>query len=492
MPASASLTQGEDVGDQQAGTYRAGEVVYPGPGAWGGTLERIVSPTLYNLSSSVPVEHRTSGYPLARARTGSGRCFGMMDSGSDQRQRTADVVLYWMQRRGMKRQIFADRMGKSLSWVDKIRAGDRQLDRLSVLRRIASVLDIPLSVLVDPEEAERLRVGPDGREIEAIRQALRRYDAITNVFRPNDDVLPEPNLPKLERAVCYGWMAFQAAHYQVVGQLLADLIRDGQAAVWQLDDDERRSAQIWLGWTYQLTAEIAFKLGDAQLGWIAADRGIQIAEQTGDLTLIGSAARRVVHALNATHKSSDAVHLVKSAANRLEPHLLNADPAFISAYGALLLKGSIVAARLHQAADVRDLQEEARSVADRLGVDRNDNWSAFGPTNVLVHRVSALADMQSGLRVIEVASDIPHGDLLRLPRERRGRHLLDVSRGYLQAGHREEAASAILDADQLARSEVRCCTLARTILTDLLQSYPCGICPPSALAQLARAVGVVA
>jgi transcriptional regulator with XRE-family HTH domain len=77
------------------------------------------------------------------------------------------VVLYWMQRRGTTRQIFADRMGKSLSWVDKIRAGDRQLDRLSVLRQIASVLGIPLSILIDTAEAERQRTCPDGGEIAA-------------------------------------------------------------------------------------------------------------------------------------------------------------------------------------------------------------------------------------------------------------------------------------------------------------------------------------
>jgi transcriptional regulator with XRE-family HTH domain len=71
------------------------------------------------------------------------------------------VVLYWMQRRGMTRQIFADRMGKSLSWVDKIRAGDRQLDRLLVLRQIASVLGIPLSILIDTAEAERQRTCPE-------------------------------------------------------------------------------------------------------------------------------------------------------------------------------------------------------------------------------------------------------------------------------------------------------------------------------------------
>lgn len=415
----------------------------------------------------------------------------MTDPDHAQRQETAAVVLYWMQRRGMTRQIFADRMGKSLSWIDKIRAGDRQLDRLSVLRQIAHVLDIPLAVLIDPEEAERQRRCPDDREIDAIRHALRRYDAITNVFRPNGDVLPKPDLATLERTVRFGWMAFQASNYQVIGQLLADLIHNAQAAVWQLENDERLQAQTWLAWTYQLTAATAFKLGDAQLGWIAADRSIQIAEQTGDLTLIGSAARRVAHALSATHQSNDAVQLVKSAASRLEPHLRNADPAFASAYGMLLLKGSIAAARLDQAADVRDLQNEALAVAARLEIGRNEYWSAFGTTNVLVHRVSALADMQSGGRVIEAAADISHGDLMHLPRERRASHLLDVTRGHLQAGQRDQAAATLLDADQLAPEEVRCRHLTKLIITDLVRSYPRGLTPMVGIIKLARAVGMV-
>lgn len=414
----------------------------------------------------------------------------MTDFDHVQRQETAAVVLYWVQRRGLTRQIFADRMGKSLSWVDKIRAGDRQLDRLSVLRQISRVLDIPLAVLIDPEEAERRRTCPDDREINDIRQALRRYDAITNVFRPDGDVLPEPNLAKLERSVRFGWMAFQASNYQAVGQILADLIRDSQAAVWQLENDERQQAQAWLAWTYQLTAATAFKLGDAQLGWVAADRGIQIAEQTGDLTLIGSAARQVAHALSATHQSDDAVQLVKSAASRLEPHVRGADSAFASAYGMLLLKGSIAAARLDQAADVRDLQDEALGVAARLGKDRNENWSAFGTTNVLVHRVSALADMRSGGRVVEAAVAIPQGDLMHLPRERRASHLLDVTRGHLQAGQRDQAAITLLDADQLAPAEVRCRHKTKLIITDLVRSYPRGLTPTAGVTRLARTVGV--
>jgi transcriptional regulator with XRE-family HTH domain len=220
-------------------------------------------------------------------------------------RRTAEAVRYWMRRRGLTRQVFADRLGKSVSWVDKIKNGDRQLDRVSVLTDIARVLDVPLAALIDPEQVEQLQYCPDDRDIDAVRHALRRYDAITNVFRPNGDVLPEPNLARLERAVRYGWMAFQASNYQAIGILLPDLIRDCQAAAWQLDGDGQRDAKAWLAWTYQLTAATAFKLGDAQLGWVAADRGIQLAEQTEDLTLIGNAARRVAHALSATAQNAE-------------------------------------------------------------------------------------------------------------------------------------------------------------------------------------------
>ena len=362
------------------------------------------------------------------------------DQEEQRRRRVADSVLYWMRRRGLTRQVFADRLGKSVSWVDKIKNGDRQLDRLSVLRQIAHVLDIPLQTLVDPDEADRLRRCPDDGDIAAIRSALRRYDAITNVFRSSDDVLPEPNLRRLERSVRYGWMAFQVSNYQAIGQLLPALIHEAQAAVRQLADDDQRTARACLAWTYQLTAATAFKLGDAQLGWIAADRGIQLAEQTGDLTLVASAARWVAHALIDTFRSGDAVTMVRSAADRLAPHLERADTAFMSAYGMLLLKGSIAAARLYQATDVRDLQAEALSVANVLGAGPNVLWSSFGPTNVRVHEVSALADMQSGGRVTEAAAGISQVALMSLPKERPARRRPRPSTGWQARRRRVESA----------------------------------------------------
>src|SRR2546430_15284452 len=94
------------------------------------------------------------------------------------RQEIAGRVVYWIQRRGFTRKLFADRMGKSISWVDKIKSGDRQLDRLSVLEHISDVLDVRLHVLLDPDEAAHAEDCADAVEIRAMQEALQRYDGI--------------------------------------------------------------------------------------------------------------------------------------------------------------------------------------------------------------------------------------------------------------------------------------------------------------------------
>src|ERR1700755_3078321 len=62
-------------------------------------------------------------------------------------------VAYWRGRRSMSQQIFADRLGKSKSWVDKVERGVRRLDKFSVVYDIADVLNVDVQLLMgrDPE-----------------------------------------------------------------------------------------------------------------------------------------------------------------------------------------------------------------------------------------------------------------------------------------------------------------------------------------------------
>ena len=54
-------------------------------------------------------------------------------------------VAYWRGRRKMSQQVFADRLGKSKSWVDKVERGVRRLDKFSVVYEIADVLQVDVA-----------------------------------------------------------------------------------------------------------------------------------------------------------------------------------------------------------------------------------------------------------------------------------------------------------------------------------------------------------
>ncbi|MGW5559429.1 helix-turn-helix domain-containing protein [Micromonospora sp. NPDC003944] len=49
-------------------------------------------------------------------------------------------MAYLRARRKLSQQSFADRLGKSKSWVDKVERGVRSLERLSTIREVAAVL----------------------------------------------------------------------------------------------------------------------------------------------------------------------------------------------------------------------------------------------------------------------------------------------------------------------------------------------------------------
>ncbi|MEU1607508.1 helix-turn-helix domain-containing protein [Micromonospora matsumotoense] len=66
-------------------------------------------------------------------------------------------VARWRVRRRMTQQVFADRLGKSKSWVDKVERGVRALDRYSVIQEIAEVLHLDPAILLGPRRPRRRR-----------------------------------------------------------------------------------------------------------------------------------------------------------------------------------------------------------------------------------------------------------------------------------------------------------------------------------------------
>jgi hypothetical protein len=228
------------------------------------------------------------------------------------------------------------------------------------------------------------------------------------------------------------------------------------------------------------------KLGETDLAWIAADRGLSVVRPIGDPAITGSLFRSVSHALLSTGRYQDAVRLTTDAADYLDQHLTDAGPELLSVYGTLLLGGSVAAARANDAGTARTFLKAADAAAVRLGKDANYLWTAFGPTNVAIHRVATAGELGN----VQVAIDLgPSLDTAGLPMERRVRHALEVSRGYGAWNRQDEALAVLLDAEQMAPEQVRHHYLGRQLVLTWIRQQRGK--PSSELVGLARRLHVL-
>jgi hypothetical protein len=182
-----------------------------------------------------------------------------------------------------------------------------------------------------------------------------------------------------------------------------------------------------------------------------------------------------------------ALDLIRADIDRLEPGSDTTSPDYLSLYGMLFLLGGVAAVRRSDRSLSRDLLSEGAAVAERLGADGNARYTAFGPTNVVLHRVAALTDLREGGAALEAAEDIDLEGLVLLPRERRANFHIDLARAHQQCGQADEATDELRDAYELAPDEVRCRPVSYTLIETLHRTSPA---PTLSLRRLATAVGL--
>src|SRR6185369_15125034 len=189
-------------------------------------------------------------------------------------------VAYWRTRRRMSQQVFADRLGKSKSWVDKVERGVRRLDKFSTIAEIATVLQVDVAELMgrEPNRRPESSGGVGQSEVADIRATLERYDKITPFHGVESPPMP---LGELRKAVDHAWMTFQHANYTQLARSLPRLIRDAQSADGDGRDDPTCAAYLLVE-VYQVASSTLRKLGEHDLAWLAADRATMVCQRVGD------------------------------------------------------------------------------------------------------------------------------------------------------------------------------------------------------------------
>ncbi|MDT7789286.1 MAG: hypothetical protein QOF58_7705 [Pseudonocardiales bacterium] len=223
-----------------------------------------------------------------------------------------------------------------------------------------------------------------------------------------------------------------------------------------------------LALSYQVATAMLTKLGEVDLAWVAADRGLNAAHETDDPVIIGSLSRSVVHALQASGRYQEAVALVDETVSSFGQKLQSGNRASISVHGTLLLAGSIAAARLGDRRVTLSHLAHADAAASRLVRDGNELWTSFGPTNVLIHKVATSMEFGDTHSALDLGTTL---DTSALPTERRVRHSLEIARAQCRTNQKDEALGTVLAAEQLAPEQVRVHFLARQVVRALVRGY---------------------
>src|SRR4051812_6582444 len=201
-----------------------------------------------------------------------------MATGTD-RHVLGQRVAYWRVQRHLTQQELADRLGRPRNWIWKIESGAvGSLERYSTLAQVADALTVDMQVLLGQDLQRRPKATEcmDSQTIEAIREALERYDALGGVLTRSGAAAEPHDLAQLRRQVNYLWAAWQRARYGILGATLPKLLVDAQLAHTTSDGSDRAETASLLTQSYQLTASLLRKLGEQQLGWLAADRAVRL------------------------------------------------------------------------------------------------------------------------------------------------------------------------------------------------------------------------
>lgn len=363
-------------------------------------------------------------------------------------------------RRGLSQEVLAGLVGRTEDWLNKIENDRAPLDRVSVIRALADALEVSvLDLIGEPAAPVYERSG-----VPEVRAALMDYRQLSPLLLAIRREGKPPTLEALRRDVADVMTLYQQSRYGQMLRRLPELLTQAQLAPREYTGDDRMEAERTLALASQSAAMILTKLGETDLAWMAAQRGLAAAEQSEDSAVIGSLLRSVVHAMHSDGRAEDAKVLTRHAADYLRRELKPATSRLISIYGTLLLPGAVAAARSGDRSTAGEYLDEAEEMANRLGGDANHLWTAFGPTNVKVHRVTAAMSLGDA----QIALDLIPGISARgLPIERRVRHALETVNAYHARNLIAEAIGELLSAEKLAPEQVHGHVMSRQLVLRL-------------------------
>lgn len=378
----------------------------------------------------------------------------------------------------MTQRQLAERSGMSLSLIRALEQEQRHTASITSLQRLARALDTSVASLLG--KAATMPNGPTSG-IVAIRAALTPVDDLIGAVADE----PEPlTLHEAQRTVDYLWGAYWGGRYDLLGKLLPDALIKLRATHRAVPTAERSLAAEALARAYQAAGDTLVHLGHPDTAWLAIREAIRAADEGTDPLLVAALRMSVSWQLLVAGRYGESEQVAMSAAGSIEPG--GAVPlSQVSAYGSLAVTAATAAARTGNISRTAELLDVAREMADRLGHDRAEHQTTFGPAKVAMLTVDCEVVLERYPEALAAAKSLPRD--AALPLASRARHLADVAYSHIRLGHDDAARDTLLAMEQMAPDWIKYQTLPRQVTAELVRRDR-----DVRLRDLARRLGVAA
>ncbi|MFI7001274.1 helix-turn-helix domain-containing protein [Nocardia sp. NPDC050175] len=354
----------------------------------------------------------------------------------------------------------ADQAGVSVDLVRKLEQGGRQTASIASLQKLARALDVDIADLIG-KRAGVPSSDPDSG-IVAIRRALT----------PVDDLLGETNeeaaisLGDGRRAVDYAWGAYWVGRYELLTSILPSGLTQLRATVHAARNGSVAPANELLARMYWVTGCTLVHLGQTDPAFLAIRQALAAAEDGNDPLLLGTIRGSVAWQLLVQGRYDESRRVALRAAASLEPSG-EVTPGHLSAYGSLVLLSATAAGRAQAIPDALSLVEAAGEVALRLGSDRRDYETYFGPSQVVMQTVDVNVSSERYPEALAAAKAMPANG--GLPQASRARHLTDTAVALTRTGQHQRALDTLLTAERVGGADwLKYQSLPRHIVSELL------------------------
>lgn len=370
-------------------------------------------------------------------------------------------VAVYRRRRGLSQAALAGLIGRSESWLSQVERGVRSVDRLSVVADLSRVLQVDVESLIGRPWQVAPNGGHDVEALDGVRTYFAKYSALTQAETGTIDALD------LRSSCVDAHRTYQAAQYVELAERLPALLEAADAA-WDTRRDGSLETMLSYVGVYVVAAKLLTKMGVSDLALVSADRAAHGALCADSIAARGMAAYQVVCAMLRADRPDDAETLAVEMAAQMSAAARSDEPGALSVAGSLWLIAAVVAARKTDRFEAHRRLDQAQHLADLLGEDGNHLWTAFGPTNVAIHRVSVAAELGDPGEALSAAAGIRTDSFPVGLQSRRAQMHLDLAWAQSQRKRDAEAVLHLMEAEQVAPEAVYYNVLVREMIREML------------------------